>query len=59
MQYQPSMKHKRNKKTIVVVARQAGTVQAFLPVFDEFRGRNFMLKSFAYPHAHKILPVHN
>jgi hypothetical protein len=48
------MKQKKNKKTIVVVARQAGTANAFLPLFDEFRKSNFNVKTFAFTHAHKI-----
>ena len=52
------MKHIKNK-SIIIVARQAGTANAFLPLFEQFRESNFNVKTFAFIHAHTIFSNRN
>jgi hypothetical protein len=41
-------------KRIVVVARQAGTANAFLPLYEEFRKSDCAVETFAFAQAHHI-----
>lgn len=44
----------QKSKTIFIVARQAGTANAFIPLLEELKGSNFNVKTFAFTHAHNI-----
>ncbi|MGO9952142.1 MAG: hypothetical protein ACLPN1_08010 [Dissulfurispiraceae bacterium] len=48
------MKQQKKNKTIIVVARQAGTANAFIPLLEEIHERDFNVKTFAFAHAHKL-----
>ena len=48
------MRHQKESKSIVVVARQAGSANAFVPLFGEFRESKFTVHTFAFVHAHRI-----
>jgi hypothetical protein len=48
------MRQHKESKSIVVVARQAGSANAFVPLFREFQESNFRVHTFAFTHAHKI-----
>jgi len=54
MQQQRSMRQQKESKSIVVVARQAGSANAFVPLFREFQESNIRVHTFAFTHAHKI-----
>ena len=48
------MRQQKESKSVVVVARQAGSANAFVPLFSEFKESNFRVHTFAFTHAHKI-----
>ena len=54
MRQQRSMRQQEESKSIVVVARQAGSANAFIPLFREFWKSNIQVHTFAFTHVHKL-----
>jgi len=54
MRWLRAMRQQKDSKSIVVVARQAGSANAFVPLLKQFREGNFRVHTFAFVHAYGI-----
>jgi len=52
------MRERAANSSIIVVARQAASASAFLPLFEKLRQRDFHVCAFAFTHAHRVFSSH-